>query len=208
MHLKSYLWACFGCLVVVWVFLPWGCFGGEGTTGLGWFFVWFLWRNQYAPAGWWGMALRLKPEAEASWERVLMTPMMLVFPSHTPNSTARSDSSAQAWHPGHCCLLSLRGKHGSPPQLSSPFLPKNCLVDSLLLTHTLSNNSNSRLRSLVHHRRTLHRVENGVWEKEWWEGLVSAGAVWCGTSLPLPQPAPGISPQLSPLLNFSFFIFK
>lgn len=42
MHLKSYLWACFGCLVVVWVFLPWGCFGGEGTTGLGWCFVGFM----------------------------------------------------------------------------------------------------------------------------------------------------------------------
>lgn len=138
-----------------------------------------------------------------------MTPMMLVFPSHTPNSTARSDSSAQAWHPGHCCLHPLRREDGrfSSPAVS-PFLPKNCLVDSLLLTHTLSNNSNGRLRSLVHHPRTLHGAENGVWEKEWWEGLMSAGAVWCGTSLPLPQPAPVISPQLSPLLNFNFFIFK
>lgn len=74
MHLKSYLWASFGCLVLVWLFLfSLGFFGEWGDSGTGWFLVWFLWRNLYAPAGGWGIvlpwgwSLRLKPAERGVW---------------------------------------------------------------------------------------------------------------------------------------------
>lgn len=109
------------------------------------------------------------PEAEASWES-FDDPLMHGFPSHAPNSRVWWIKHHSVPRPGTQGIAAFihwgRSMAGSCPWPSSPFLPKSCLVDSLLLTHTLSSNSKGRLQSLVHHPRTLHGAEKGVW-KEW-----------------------------------------
>lgn len=204
MPLKRYLWTCFGCLVLVWCFIFFlRFFGGmRGPWGWGGFLFGF-WRNLCT---YWLMgdhpSPRLKPAERAFWWSPWCTASR-VTQSLMDQSSFQCPSLAP-----FAAFIPWGGRVASScPWLSSPFLPRNCLVDSLLLTHTLSNNSNVRLQSLIHHPRTLHGAENGVWE-EWWAGHISAGAVCCGTCPPLPQPAPGIPPQLSLLLAFNFLIFK
>lgn len=132
MYLKSYLCTCFRVFGLGF-FLLWISLRGKGTVGLGWVFVWFLWRNLYAPTADEGWPC---PEAEASWQRVLIIPVMHAFPSHTPNNRVwwiKHHSSAWAWHPGHCCLHPLGQDYGWLLSLKGcqPLLPKNCLADSL-----------------------------------------------------------------------------